>query len=973
MLSEGKHSYTRQAVEGIGVLRPPGRTQDDTPARADLDRAAPQDFYRLFLLTAEKWPERVAVELQHSAGHAGGAPGLEQYSFSQLRYMAESVGRWLGESGLRRGDRCAFLAANDPRWVAAYLGAIAAGCVAVPLDTAFKPEQVATLLRDSGSSVVFTDPRNLPAVEAAARDTRARIVLLHSPQGAPLPAAAGGPRSPALQLDAITAAGPGNFSPARLGREDLAVLLYTSGTTADPKGVMLTHANLLAESEAINRYLEVTPADAILGVLPLFHALAQMANLLVPLTTGARVVYLEALNTDELMRALRERDITLFACVPQFFYLIHERVAQQVKRRGLAARLAFRFLLRVARVARKLRLNLGKVFFPQVHRALGPRLRYMITGGSRFDPAIGRDLEALGFNLLQAYGLTETSGGATATPPADNVVGSVGKPLHGVEVRIVDPQPVEESGRAEGEIAIRGPIVMPGYFNRPDATRQVLRDGWLYSGDLGYLDERGNLFITGRRKEIIVLSSGKNIYPEEIEAHYLKSPFIREICVLGLQNKPGEPFSERLHAVIVPNFEVLRERRVVNLKEVIRFDVEGLSAQLPAAKRILSYDIWQQELPRTTTRKLKRFEIQKRVEAGRQLSALAGAPAPAAPSHEDSEWLADPDVERAMAVVREAAARRGQPVGPGDNLELDLGLDSMERVELVVKLENELGARVDDSLISEVYTVRQLIDAVRAGMGQASARHQFAGWEAVLATEATDPEVTAVSQPRPLAARLWYLSLRLVNLLARDLFHLQASGLEKLPRSGPFILSPNHQSYLDTPVLVSLLPWPIFSRVFFVGTGEIFGSAIGRRVGRTLRLAPVDPDANLVLGMRAGAYGLRRDMVLVLYPEGERSIDGPPKTFKKGAAILAAHLRVPIYPVALDGFFEAWPRGKFFQKFSRLKIAVGDPIVPPQQLDNPEETYRRLTDELRARVAKMWTAQHAGSEPDSRADSLAAD
>src|SRR5439155_23119848 len=252
----------------------------------------------------------------------------------------------------------------------------------------------------------------------------------------------------------------------------------------DPKGVMLTQENLVGEIEVVFALLRIGPGDAILGVLPLFHALAQMANLLLPLVRGARVVYLETLNTTELLRALSERDITVFCCVPQFFYLIHERILKEVGQHGLITRLGFRSLLRFCRTARAVRINLGKLLFRRVHQLLGRRMRFLITGGSRFDAQIGRDFYALGFDILQAYGLTETTGGATCTPPGRNAIGSVGPPLPGVEINILDPKPPEDDGGpATGEIAIRGPIVMKGYHNRPDATAAVLQDGWLRTGD----------------------------------------------------------------------------------------------------------------------------------------------------------------------------------------------------------------------------------------------------------------------------------------------------------------------------------------------------------------------------------------------------------------------------------------------------------------------------------------------------------
>jgi long-chain acyl-CoA synthetase len=741
--------------------------------------------------------------------------------------------------------------------------------------------------------------------------------------------------------------------------DETAAILYTSGTTSDPKGVMLTHDNINAESEAVFRLIDIRPSDAILGILPLFHALAQMANLILPLGAGARVVYLESLNTTELQRGLRERDITLFCCVPQFYYLIHERIQKQVGARGRLAKSTFRWMLKAAALGRRLGFNPGKVLFRPVHQMLGPKMRYLITGGSRLDPEIGHDFQSLGFELLQAYGLTETSGGAVVTSPADNVIGSVGKPLYGNEIRILNAQAREEDGgrsatHAVGEIALRGPIVMKGYYKRPDATAEVLRDGWLHTGDLGYLDAHGNLFITGREKEVIVLSSGKNVYPEEIEAHYLKSPFIKEICVVGLQSQPGEPYSERLHGVVVPNFELLRERKVVNTREVIRFDIETLSAQLPSTKRILSFEVWQEELPRTTTRKLKRFEIERRVQENQKRGAEMDAAGTRAVSEEERSWTAQPEVQRALAVIRERAKKQVAEVHPRDNLELDLGLDSMERVELLVALEKELGADVPDSLASEVYTVREMVEAVRSHAGEGAAGEHATAWDRMLAEEPADPDVLSVGRRHRFAELFWFIFGRFVNLFARDFFGLRVSGMENLPKRGPFILSPNHQSFLDPPVLISCLPYSILRDTFYVGTSEIFGSGVLRLLAHSMKLIPVDPDANLIPAMRAGAYGLRHGKVLVLYPEGERSIDGSPKVFKKGAAILSLHLQVPIVPVAMDGFFEAWPRGKGFQGFHKLRIAIGEPLIPPREAASPEAVYEQITDELRTRVAEMW-------------------
>src|SRR5258708_6618435 len=303
-----------------------------------------------------------------------------------------------------------------------------------------------------------------------------------------------------------------------------------------------------------------------------------------------------------------------------------------------------------------------------------------------------RDFYSVGIEVLNGYGRTETTGGAFINPPGQIVFGSVGRPFPGVVAKIVDPKPVEEGAPAAGEIAIRGAIVMKGYWNRQEATAQVLRDGWLYTGDLGYFDSRKNLFITGRGKEVIVLANGKNVYPEEIETHYQQAPSVKEICVMALEARPGDPTSERLHALIVPNFELLRERKIVNSKEVIRIDIEALSHKIASTKRLGSYDIWQEDLPRTTTRKLKRFEIEKRV---RELRSRGGSESDVSTekplTDEEQAWLQREDVTRALSIVKEASRNQLESIRPGHNLELDLGLDSMQRVELLTALEQQMG------------------------------------------------------------------------------------------------------------------------------------------------------------------------------------------------------------------------------------------------------------------------------------------
>jgi len=458
---------------------------------------------------------------------------------------------------------------------------------------------------------------------------------------------------------------------------------------------------------------------------------------------------------------------------------------------------------------------------------------------------------------------------------------------------------------------------------------------------------------------VIVLSNGKNVYPEEIEAHYLKSPFIKEMAVMGLEGKPGEG-GDRLHAVIVPNFDVLRQRKIVNAKEVIRFDIESLSPQIASTKRIGSYEIWQDDLPRTTTRKIKRFEVETRVKANqsKKLADDSDLPAEKPLTVDEIAWLDQPDVQRGLKIVRETARSAPSTLRPTLNLELDLGLDSMQRVELLSRLEEELGGNVEESQLAEIYTVRDLIDTVlkssASGAGGPGTRVTFAGWKAILAEDPDDPDVLRLAHPNRVTDAFWYVFSRMMQVIALDRFQLKVSGIEKLPKSGPFIISSNHQSYLDPLILASILPPEIFLRTFAVGTSDIFGKGFMRRLARSIKVIVLDPDANLVPAMRAGAFGLRHGLALILYPEGERSIDGTPRIFKKGAAILSIHLQVPIVPVAIEGFYEAWPRNKPFHGFTPLKMVFGDPILPPPDSEASEAVYENFTADLKARIVEMW-------------------
>ena len=452
--------------------------------------------------------------------------------------------------------------------------------------------------------------------------------------------------------------------------------------------------------------------------------------------------------------------------------------------------------------------------------------------------------------------------------------------------------------------------------------------------------------------------------PDAIEAHYRQSAFIDEVCVFDR------------HAVVVPNMTLVRKKKIVNVGDILRFEMEGLSIDLPLHERILSYDVWFEPLPRTTSGQVKRDDV-ARIVRERQRAASAGPDVPLAV--EDQRWLDEPHAAAAAAVIR-PRVRAGARIAPEANLEIDLSLDSMERVELLTELEHRFQVRVPDAAASEIFTVRQLVEAVRPGADTPSTFAQGASafaqapadksadkkgvspradgsWEAMLGDlpPDTDPILSGLLERKPFATPILYLATRVLRIVCR----VDVSGLESLPASGSFLVCPNHQSYLDPLFVCGALPYRAFRRLFFVGAVEYFETTLTKWAARTINCVPVDPDSNLVPAMKAGAFGLTHGKILMLFPEGERSIDGTVKRFKKGAPILARHLAVPIVPVALKGIYELWPRNRALNwqvwwpwSGHRITVAFGPPIT-----FGDRESYGDAALRLRDRVDEMWRAR----------------
>lgn len=486
---------------------------------------------------------------------------------------------------------------------------------------------------------------------------------------------------------------------------------------------------------------------------------------------------------------------------------------------------------------------------------------------------------------------------------------------------------------------------MPGYWKNPKATEETLRNGWLHSGDLGYLNETGHLYITGRKKDVIVLSSGKNIFPEEVEHFYQNAcPQIQEICVLGVTDQTGGQEQEKLHAVIVPDFDYMKSRQTTNSYEMIRYMLETASQQLPSHKRVHSFEIRRDPLPRTTTRKIKRFQVEK--ELGEQAAnTTPSVDAPALLPKTAAE-------EKIFKIIQEM---KSTPVSRKEmSLELDLGFDSLERVELLSTIQELCQVQISDEDSAQILTVEELVAAVERTPPTEfrEDRGERLSWSEIL-KEPLKPEdqkkVQDILAPKPLTEFAFYLVAKLTYLLCVIFFRLKVKGREHLPHDYPYLICPNHLSFLDAFFVVAPLPYRVIKRIFFLGYADYFNRFPLTVLGRLIKVVPVDADRHLRQALRLGAEGLSRGCCLCVFPEGERSIDGHLKPFRKGAAILAKEMGVPVVPTAIVGAYEAWSRGNPKIRLHPVQLYFGPPIERPSS----EDSYESYNDRLFQTVGQM--------------------
>ncbi len=914
-------------------------------------------FCRRVIAACEKYSERTAVRVV--------GDDSEVYSFTELLQQIRAVAFKIKEQNIAVGDKIALIGENHPCWEIAYLGTLFAGAVCVPLDPHGEIETLTNFLENCEAKFAFLSP-----------DMTGIFQQIEEKLGRKIPAAVWRMENSSNGFqkfeDWTNIEIPESFRrenpPAT--NEDVALLMYTSGTTGTPKGVPLTHGNIIAELDGIWDAVRLNDNDRVLSLLPLFHVYLQIVNLWVSTTYGCEIGYLKEMTPAELSEAMKAFKPTILTTVPRLWYLFHKKIFDAIEAKPKPVQLIFRTMFALNGFLRNnLKINLGAKFFGAVHESFGNNLRFAITAGSRFDETVAEDFNKLGFTIIQGYGLTETSGAASATYENDNRVGSVGKPFVNAEFKLDQP-----NAEGIGEVLIKGGMVFDGYYKNEAATKEVFTDdGFFRTGDLGTFDKDGNLYIVGRSKDVIVLPNGKNVHPEDLEVHYLKSPLVEELAILGVKDdSAAHAGAEKLVAVVVPDFEYLKQKNLSGAREAIRFDLDNLGRSLPEYQRVHEYIISGEPLPRTATKKIKRFELQKQIESG-ELSAEGKVEKPPLEFTPEDEKLLDSNAGKAVVAVlkqNSETAKETEKIHPAMSLELDFGLDSLARAEVFAALEQNFSTEFSGEDAAKALTVGDVIELVKRSAPHAETNvsdisaNTSVNWAKIVEKSDEDlPEVQSILAPHPLFNTFSYAFFKCFNLVSKLLFQLEVTGAEKLDKiKKPFMICPNHQSYLDAFFVSSNYPFDVFNKSFYVGASMYFDNFITAWIAKRLSVIPIDADTQLMKAMKAGAAGLRHGRILNIYPEGERAFDGELHSFKKGAAILAAELDVAIVPVALDGLYKVWARNSNRIHLAKVKITFGEPfyardVTKPEM--NEEEKYEAVTAHLKETIQNMLESMRA--------------
>ena len=754
---------------------------------------------------------------------------------------------------------------NRLEWIYSFYGSWKNNCTVIPVDYLSTVEEVTYIVQDSLPEVFFCSRDREPILNEVARSLDYTPLILvfediesnhRLPDGEPV---AHGLEKPDM--------------------DDTALIIYTSGTTGSPKGVMLSYENIFANIEAVTIGVPIYTIDArVMLLLPLHHIFPLLGSMVAPLFIGATVALSPSLQSEDILATLQDNKITIIIGVPRLYKVICKSIIDKINKKKIA-KLLFLFAEKAGSQ------TLSRIIFKSVHAKFGGHIKYMVSGGAALDPEVGQNFTTLGFEILEGFGMTEAAPMITFTRPGRVTIGSAGTAMSCTKIEIRD-----------GEIVASGKNIMQGYLNRPEETAEVLKGGWLYTGDLGHLDKQGRLFITGRKKEIIVLASGKNINPVLVEQKLEQlTDCINEVGVFVKDDV--------LQAVIQPDFKKLRENSIAEIDDFFRWQViDTYNQTVSPSKRILKFTLIDEELPKTRLSKLRRFQLPDLV--GKRMERKGAAQTP--------------DFEEYLIIKGFIEKQTSKNILPDDHLEIDIAMDSLDQVNLLAFLKSTFGVEVNEEVLLSHQTVRLLSQFVKEKKKKISV--EMTNWKDIL------KEKVDLALPKT------WVTANLVKNCSKIFFSIyfrfKGEGQENLPDT-PCIIAPNHQSFYDGLFVAALLKNPILKKTYFYAKEKHVRNRLVRFFADRNNIIVIDINSGLKESIQKLAAVLRKGKNIMIFPEGTRSIDGSLGDFKKLFAILSKELNVPIVPVTINGAYQALPVGSIIPRpFRQISVNFQQPIYP---------------------------------------------
>ncbi len=779
---------------------------------------------------------------------------------------------------------------NRVGWIFAFFSVWQNRGIAVPVDASSMVDDLVYIMRDCKPSYIWTSREKLPIVNEAISivGQDIKVLIINDYEEAEC-----FPRGEKTEIEKDNIFVPENHTPA--------LIIYTSGTTGSPKGVVLSYANLYANMYSVTYHVPIfRPDRRTLILLPLHHILPLVGTVVLPILGGGGVAICPSMSGPDIMETLAKGKIAIFVGVPRLWQTLYNGIKKKIDERAIT-RMLFNICAKVNNPA------LSRKVFGAVHKKLGGHLAYCVSGGAALDTEIGEGLRTLGITMLEGYGMSETAPIISFTRPGDVIPGCVGLPMPSEEVKIVD-----------GEICVKGPNVMLGYYNRPEETAQVIdKDGFVHTGDLGFIDDLGRIHITGRSKEIIVLSNGKNVQPNEIEYKIEKyDDKVKEVAV----TQDGD----LLCAIIVPQDEWAKNLTDAEMEEILKRQViEPYNRGVVNYKKIKSIIVYHGALPRTKLEKLQRFKL-KDIINGQTI---------AAPAKEEN--VQEQAMTKEYAILKQFIENeKKMTIKPTDNLETDLAFDSLDCVSLQGFVEQTFGIVIKADEFIKFENVQAIADHI--AVRKTRSEMEETNWHSILAGDSSNLELPTGSLVTT-SESIFRLFLKVHN-------HLEIKGKENIPADGNFIIAPNHQTFLDGQICVAGLDNKALRDTYYYATEEHVRGAVVVYFANRLNIVRMER-RNLKNSILKLGEVLKKGKNLVIFPEGRRTEDGNIGVFKKTFAILSKELQVPILPVRITGGYEAMPRGKKFPNTHKIVVEYLKPVMPEQN-----ESYEQISDKVKSAI-----------------------